>query len=203
MISRGFGLITLACVLFIVTPANRVTTDSLPIASPAVSPIPVPTPEDDEEHPNAVRRFISWVKSGVTRPFRKRSTVIYDHFIIVSLQSSSSLITFCPTHTLIHCPTNREVKLVATATVPDGQGLIYAWMVTGGRLRDEGREVTWDLSGLAEGTYTATVEVNDGNYHTAAATTKVTVSLCDGCERPPKNELTLFAHNPMPELHKD
>jgi hypothetical protein len=57
--------------------------------------------------------------------------------------------------------------------------------VTGGTLRGEGREVTWDLSGLAEGTYTATVELNDGNQHTANGSTTVTIALCSGCEAPP------------------
>jgi hypothetical protein len=45
--------------------------------------------------------------------------------------------------------------------------------------------VTWDLSGVANGTYTATVEVNDGNQHTASGNTTVTVADCSGCVPPP------------------
>jgi hypothetical protein len=184
--SRGLGLITLAGVLFMVAPANRVTTVPVPIASPTVSPTPVTTPKDDEERPNAVRRFFSWVKDGVTRPFRKRTPEIRDNFIVVSLSSSNSLITFCPkTGIMNNCASNPEVRLFANAIDPEVQDLLFTWMVTSGRLRGEGREVIWDLSGVPEGTYTATVEVNDGRQRTAADTTKVTVSLCDGCDRPP------------------
>ena len=56
---------------------------------------------------------------------------------------------------------------MANATDPDNDQLLYTWSVTGGRLSGEGRQVTWDLTGVANGTYTATVEVNDGNQHTA------------------------------------
>jgi hypothetical protein len=63
--------------------------------------------------------------------------------------------------------------------------LLYTWSVTGGRLSGEGRQVTWDLSGVANGSYTATVEVNDGNQHTATGNTTVTVADCPGCVPPP------------------
>ena len=43
----------------------------------------------------------------------------------------------------------------------------YTWSVTGGTLTGEGRAVSWNLSGVQPGTYTASVEVNDGNSHTA------------------------------------
>ena len=77
------------------------------------------------------------------------------------------------------------MKVVANATDPDNHTLLYTWSVTGATIRGEGREVTWDLSGVAEGTYTATVELNDGNQHTATGSTTVSVALCSGCERPP------------------
>jgi hypothetical protein len=76
------------------------------------------------------------------------------------------------------------VQLTANATDPDNDQLLYTWSVTGGRLSGEGRQVTWDLTGVANGTYTATVEVNDGNQHTANGTATVTVADCTGCEVP-------------------
>ena len=82
-------------------------------------------------------------------------------------------------------PTGSEVTLVANATDPDNDQLLYTWSVTGGRLSGEGRQVTWDLSGVANGTYTATVEVNDGNQHTANGSATVTVADCTGCVKPP------------------
>jgi hypothetical protein len=82
-------------------------------------------------------------------------------------------------------PTGSEVTLVANASDPDNDQLLYTWSVTGGRLSGEGRQVTWDLSGVANGSYTATVEVNDGNQHTANGSTTVTVADCPGCVPPP------------------
>jgi hypothetical protein len=82
-------------------------------------------------------------------------------------------------------PTGSEVTLVANASDPDNDQLLYTWSVTGGRLSGEGRQVTWDLSGVANGSYTATVEVNDGNQHTANGNTTVTVADCTGCVPPP------------------
>ncbi len=81
--------------------------------------------------------------------------------------------------------TGSEVTLVANASDPDNDQLLYTWSVTGGRLSGEGRQVTWDLSGVANGSYTATVEVNDGNQHTANGSTTVTVADCTGCLPPP------------------
>ena len=82
-------------------------------------------------------------------------------------------------------PTDNTVTLVANATDPENDQLLYTWSVTGGRLTGEGRQVTWDLTGVADGSYTATVEVNDGNQHTATGNTTVTVAPCPGCATPP------------------
>jgi len=81
-------------------------------------------------------------------------------------------------------PTGSEVQLTANASDPDNDQLLYTWSVTGGRLSGEGKTVTWDLTGVANGTYTATVEVNDGNQHTATGSATVTVAECSGCEIP-------------------
>jgi hypothetical protein len=100
--------------------------------------------------------------------------------------SMSSVLRPCPPpETSPTCtPTGSEVTLVAEATDPDSDQLLYTWSVTGGRLSGEGRQVTWDLTGVAVGTYTATVEVNDGNQHTATGSATVTVADCTGCVRP-------------------
>ena len=82
-------------------------------------------------------------------------------------------------------PTGNEVTLTANASDVDNDQLLYTWSVTGGKLSGEGRSVTWDLSGVADGSYTASVEVNDGNQHTASSSVTVTVGVCTGCEKPP------------------
>ena len=106
---------------------------------------------------------------------------------VTATASMSSILRPCPPgYNSASCtPTGSEVTLTANATDPDNDQMLYTWSVTGGRLSGEGRSVTWDLSGVANGTYTATVEVNDGNQHTASSSATVTVGECTGCEKPP------------------
>ena len=81
-------------------------------------------------------------------------------------------------------PGSDQVQLTADASDPDNDTLLYTWSVTGGRITGEGRQVNWDLSGVADGSYTATVEVNDGNQHTATSSVTVTVAACADCAVP-------------------
>jgi hypothetical protein len=101
--------------------------------------------------------------------------------------SISSVLRPCPppTSSTSCTPTGSEVTLVADASDVDNDQLLYTWSVTGGKLSGEGKQVTWDLTGVANGTYTATVEVNDGNQHTATGSATVTVADCTGCVPPP------------------
>lgn len=78
-----------------------------------------------------------------------------------------------------NCSASREVELTASVGGPDVDGkVLFAWAVSAGRIRGEGQKVIWDLSGVAYGTYTANVEVNDGTGLTANESTKVTIALC-------------------------
>lgn len=181
-IARSLALITLSSVLFIVEPANRVTTTPLPVPSPTVSPTPVATPE--VKRPNPVLRFFSWVGDGFAGVFRRRKP-FYCHLPpIINLTSSSSSVTVCPAaqHSINpSCSSSGEVTLTADVTYPENDKLLFTWTVPAGRLRDEGSKVTWDLSGRPEGSYTATVEVNDGNQHTATASITLQVVHCRDC----------------------
>lgn len=106
---------------------------------------------------------------------------------VVSLAASTATLNLpCPEGTQpVDCTpsSSMEVQLTATATDQDNDTLLYTWSVTGGRVSGDGRAVNWDLSNVQPGTYTASVEVNDGNNHTATATTTVTVATCR-CEAP-------------------
>jgi hypothetical protein len=106
----------------------------------------------------------------------------------VSVSSSSATITLpCPpgtSSTSCTASASMSVDLTANAVDPDNDTLLYTWSVTGGKLTGEARTVTWDLSTAQPGTYTATVDVNDGNAHTANGSTTVTIAACTGCVPP-------------------
>ena len=55
-----------------------------------------------------------------------------------------------------------EVNLKAIACDVDGDNLLYTYSSTGGRIGGEGSDAVWSLAGVAPGTYTVTVEVDDG-----------------------------------------
>ena len=181
-LARPLALVAVGCALFVVAPASRFTSP-LQVARPAASPTPVRTPK--VKPPNPVRTFFSSVFDGITGVFTKRSNGVGCNLPpIVRLTSSISLITVCPLgqQSLTgSCFTSREVTLAASAPDPDNDKLLFTWAVTAGRLRGDGRNVTWDLGGVPEGTYTASVEVNDGNQLTSNASTTVTVALCSDC----------------------
>ena len=177
-------LIILSCVFLVLVPVSTATTSTRYAARfgpslPAATALQRPT----KERPNPVRRFFSWVKEAVSRPFRKRVPMIYDP-PFVNLTSSTSSINFCPPwmRSTDNCSASREVELVASFGGPDVDGkLLYVWFVSAGRIRGEGKKVIWDLSDFADGTYTASVEVNDGTGHTVCASTQVTIALCQSC----------------------
>lgn len=179
-LARALGLVVLACALFVVAPANRATTVPLPVPSPAVSPTPMPAPR--AKGPNPVRKVFSSIVDGITGVFRRPPPPICSLPPFVHLASSSSVITVCPPAQRSQnpsCSSSHEVTL--TADAPDNSEFLFTWAVTAGRLRGEGRKVTWDLDGLAVGFYTATVEMNDGNQHIVTTSTTVEVVLCSDC----------------------
>src|SRR5205085_10103907 len=57
------------------------------------------------------------------------------------------------------------VGLMAQASDPDGDVLVYTWTATGGRVVGSGSNVSFDTTGLAPGTYTVTAQVDDGFKH--------------------------------------
>jgi hypothetical protein len=107
--------------------------------------------------------------------------------VISSFTASQTTITLpCPPD--FHsssgaCPAaaTGSVQLATAATDPDGDTLLYTYNVTGGRITGEGPNVTWDLSGMSAGTYTATVDVDDGCGCITSQSTTVTIAACGDC----------------------
>lgn len=58
---------------------------------------------------------------------------------------------------------NAQVNLKAIACDPDGDSVLYTYTATGGRITGDGETAVWNLSGVTRpGTYTISVEVDDG-----------------------------------------
>ena len=99
--------------------------------------------------------------------------------------STTTVIIPCPPgfHSSGACAAGASstVGLTTTASDPDGDTLLYTYTVTGGRITGEGTNVSWDLSGVGPGTYTASVEVDDGCGCITSSTTTVTVANCSDC----------------------
>ncbi len=108
--------------------------------------------------------------------------------VISSFAASTSSITVpCPPGMVSDtCPTTptTSVGLTTTATDPDGDTLLYTYSTTGGTIRGDGANATWDLSGLGPGTYTASVEVDDGCGCVSFSSTTVTITECRDCRNP-------------------
>ena len=68
-----------------------------------------------------------------------------------------------------------SIVLQAQAADPDNDTLNYKWSATGGGIEGAGAEVRWNSNGVKEGTYTATVTVDDGRGGTANASTEFKV----------------------------
>ena len=74
--------------------------------------------------------------------------------------------------------------LATHATDPNGDKLDYTYSITGGSIDGEGSHVTWQLSGVAPGAYTASVRIDDRRGGVSVASTSVTIALCPDCVPP-------------------
>lgn len=105
----------------------------------------------------------------------------------VTLSAGTSTITLpCDPPYITQCPlsNNQNVDLTANASDPDGDTLLYTYTTTGGRISGDGARVAWDLAGAQPGTYTATVEVDDGCGCVSFSSTTVTIEKCTRCLYP-------------------
>ncbi|MGI8654026.1 MAG: hypothetical protein ACR2LC_02265 [Pyrinomonadaceae bacterium] len=98
--------------------------------------------------------------------------------VVNSFTANPSSVVVCPRDPSQATPANSQVQLTTSASDPDGDTLLYTYSVTGGRIVGEGPNVNWDLSGVQPGTYTSTVEVDDGCGCVAFSSTTVNVTEC-------------------------
>jgi outer membrane protein OmpA-like peptidoglycan-associated protein len=70
---------------------------------------------------------------------------------------------------------NDSIALKARAADVDNDNLTYKWSATGGTIDGNGPDVRWNSNGAAEGSYTATVTVDDGRGGTASANAEMKV----------------------------
>ncbi len=185
-------LIVLGCVILLTQSTVLGSSPRLPSPKPApiVSPTPEPLSSSTEvKRPHPVRRLFSWMKQTVSRPFRRSEPFICRLPPPIYLQLSQTSVKLpCPPTTTassaVSCSSDTEVILTASTITADGVEPKFTWSVTGGKLKSEGQKVSWDLSGVREGSYTVTVEMEYAQHVTVSVADTITVAMCAGCERP-------------------
>lgn len=104
----------------------------------------------------------------------------------VELQASTRKITYpCPPGFLSMsrtCPSTADLQVGLMSIPRDfSKQPTYIYTVAAGRVVGEGDKVTWDLSEVEPGVYTATVEVRDNKKHRALSSVIVTITICKDC----------------------
>jgi hypothetical protein len=101
----------------------------------------------------------------------------------VELRTSNAVVTIpCPPGACSSsCPLTSDFRL-PLAALAEGfhERAVYAYSVGAGRIVGQGSRVTWDLSDVGPGLYTATVEVTEGKRHASSSVT-VKIQLCMDC----------------------
>lgn len=118
----------------------------------------------------------------------KRAEEVVNQFANVnSVSLSDTTITLgCPPGTFppagTTCDDSRTITVTTSASDPENDVLTYNYTVSGGRIVGTGANVTWDTTGLAPGTYTITVGVDDGcGLCGQTKTETITIAECVGC----------------------
>jgi hypothetical protein len=98
--------------------------------------------------------------------------------------SRESIVLHCESGTPETCEPDacKLVILSANASDADRDQVLYTFTTTGGRITGDGSAVIWDLSDQQPGSYTASVEVDDGCGCIAFSSTSVSVAQCSDCK---------------------
>jgi len=84
-------------------------------------------------------------------------------------------VTVSANPTKVFAGSGDSIVLQAQAADPDNDTLNYKWTATGGTIEGSGPEVRWNSKDVNEGSYKATVAVDDGKGGNASASTDLTV----------------------------
>jgi len=112
-----------------------------------------------KDFPNIFLRVGSFFK----HIFRKRGE-IYEPAPanVLALYITSNDITASCSRAAKSCSKVQTVEIETIARDPENDVLNYKYNVSAGKIIGKGAKVTWDLSGIAPGTYTITAGVEDG-----------------------------------------
>ena len=78
------------------------------------------------------------------------------------------------------CNDSASISVATSASDPENDVLTYNYTVSGGRIVGTGANVSWDVGGLAPGTYTITAGVDDGcGLCGKTQTQTITIAECD------------------------
>jgi len=129
--------------------------------------------------------FILQVFAG--RRHKRQAEVINLPPNVTNLTVSDSEITLpCPpgsSSTSGGCNDSTSVTVNTTAVDPEGDVLTYNYTVSAGRVVGSGASVSWDLGGVAPGSYTITAGVDDGcGICGKTMTQTVAVVTCPDCK---------------------
>lgn len=78
--------------------------------------------------------------------------------------------------TSVYAGSNDVVAVHVNASDPDNDTLTYTYTATGGTVEGTGPDARWNSSGLAVGTYTVNVKVDDGKGGTASCAADISVA---------------------------
>ena len=77
--------------------------------------------------------------------------------------------------TSVYAESGEVVGVHVSASDPDNDPLTYSWSATGGSIDGTGTDVRWNSAGLAPGSYTVSVRVDDGRGGTATCAVDIKV----------------------------
>jgi hypothetical protein len=122
----------------------------------------------------------AFIGTRCTRAFSnpgKAGTLLPNTAPTVELKPSKANIVLRCEPGVEDCATDlcKLVILSANASDADRDQMLYTYTATGGRIMGDGSAVIWDLSSVQPGSYTASVEVDDGCGCLAFHSTTVSV----------------------------